>query len=71
MNSLILPAMSLLNVVGWLNGRFSALHLVVASSISSGEITIYTNNNKVETAVQYVKHKCLPDFLVMVIQFTI
>ena len=55
--------------------RVSALHSVVAGSISIRVISRYTllmRHNKVETAVQLfpmLNAMYLPDFLVMVIQF--
>ena len=49
------------------SGRISALHSVVADSISSGE----DRGRNSCLVVPYVTRRCLLDFLVKVIQFTL
>ena len=48
----------------WFSGRVSALRSVVAGSISRWDLI----RSKQTSSVSYVTWKCLPDFLVMVIQ---
>ena len=57
----------------WLSGIVSALHSVVAGLISRLLYTLLMRPNKDEIAVQcsVCCMECLPDFLVIVIQFIV